>query len=84
MLAGNPTKDIHFKPLGSFAIIGNRNATAEFMGLKFRKFVGWFLYRGAYLAKMPTFTMKVRLAMDWFLELVLPAEIVQLGVHREK
>jgi len=83
-LNGQNTKPFDFKTLGSFAIIGHRSATAEFMGLKFRKFIGWFLYRGTYLAKMPTLAMKVRLAIDWFLELVLPAEIVQLGIHRAK
>lgn len=83
-IRGGQTKTFDFKTVGSFAIIGHRNAAAEFMGLKFRRFVGWFLYRGTYLAKMPTLSMKVRLAIDWFLELVLPSPIVQLGVHREK
>lgn len=83
-IQGRPTKTFDFKTIGAFAIIGHRNAAAEFMGLRFRKFIGWFLYRGTYLAKMPTFAMKVRLALDWFLELVLPAPVVQLGVHRDR
>ena len=84
VIQGQSTRTFAYKLVGSFAIIGHRNAAAEFMGLKFRGFVGWFLYRGTYLAKMPTFAMKVRLAFDWFLELVLPTEVVQLGVHRVK
>ena len=84
VIAGEATKPFDYKTVGSFAIIGHRNGAAEFMGLKFKKFFGWFLYRGTYLAKMPTFSMKARLAMDWLLELFLPAEIVQLGVHRDE
>ncbi len=81
-IKGQKLKTFDFKTLGSFAIIGHRNATAEFIGMKFKGFIGWFLYRGTYLMKMPTFAMKVRLAMDWTLELLLPAAVVQLGVHR--
>jgi NADH dehydrogenase len=81
-LRGEPLKPFDFNVLGSFAAIGRRSAAAEFMGRNFTGFIGWFLYRGAYLMKMPTFAMKLRLAMDWFLELILPTEPVQLGVHR--
>jgi hypothetical protein len=31
--------------------------------------------------KMPTLPMKIRLSMDWFLELILRSEVVQLGIH---
>jgi hypothetical protein len=34
--------------------------------------------------KMPTLPMKIRISMDWFLELILKSAIVQLGVHRPR
>ena len=80
-MRGDPLEDFAYKPLGSFAAIGNRSAAAEFLGMNFRGFVGWFLYRGTYLMKMPTLPMKIRVGMDWFLELILPSLPVQLGVH---
>lgn len=81
-LKGEPTQPFDFDVLGSFAAIGHRSAAAEFLGWNFKGFLGWFLYRGTYLMKMPTLAMKLRLSMDWALELVLPTEPVQLGVHR--
>ena len=52
------------------------------MGKNVTGFLGWFLYRSAYLFKMPTLAMKVRLMFDWTLELIFKAMPVQLGVHR--
>ncbi|AIE83465.1 NAD(P)/FAD-dependent oxidoreductase [Fimbriimonas ginsengisoli] len=79
---GEPLKPFDFNVLGSFAAIGHHAAAAEFKGRHFTGFIGWVMYRGAYLMKMPTFPMKLRLLMDWILELILPTEPVQLGVHR--
>jgi NADH dehydrogenase len=83
-LDGRPTKTFDFRPLGSFAAIGRRVAAAEFMGREFRGVLGWFMYRGAYLMKMPTFGTKLRLATDWLVELLLRSDPVQTGVHRRK
>ncbi|CAN5429018.1 NAD(P)/FAD-dependent oxidoreductase [soil metagenome] len=84
VLNSQPTVAFRYKPLGSFAAIGHRSAAADFLGHNVKGFLGWFLFRAAYLAKMPTFAMKARLSMDWFLELVLPSESVQIGVHRPR
>ena len=83
-LKGEQTATFDFKPLGSFAAIGRRAAAADFKGMHFTGFVGWFLYRSAYLFKMPTFAMKVRLAIDWALEFIFRTDPVALGLHRTK
>ncbi len=83
-LKGESTKPFRYKPIGAFAAIGCRSAAAEVLGHSFKGFFGWFLYRGTYLMKMPTLQMKIRIAMDWFLELILKSEVVQLGVHRPR
>jgi NADH dehydrogenase len=83
-LEGKEMRPFRYKPLGSFAAIGRRSAAADFLGMNIKGFFGWFLYRGTYLAKMPTLPMKIRLGMDWFLELILPSETVQLSIHKGK
>ncbi|RYG46064.1 NAD(P)/FAD-dependent oxidoreductase [bacterium] len=83
-IRGGATKTFDFKPLGAFAAIGHRQAAAEVKGLNFTGFIGWVLFRGAYLTKMPTLAMKARLSMDWLLELIFRSPIVQMGVHRRK
>jgi NADH dehydrogenase len=81
---GQPLQTFDFKVLGSFAAIGRRQAAADVMGRNLTGFLGWVMYRGAYLMKMPTFAVKLRVLMDWMLELVLRSAPVQLGVHRPR
>ena len=83
-MAGEETKPFEFSPLGNFAAIGHMQAAAQVFGLNLKGFVGWVLYRGAYLVKMPTFKLKARLVGDWIGEMLLPHEPVQLGVHNER
>ncbi|CAN5473915.1 NAD(P)/FAD-dependent oxidoreductase [soil metagenome] len=81
ILRGKPTRTFDFKPLGSFAAIGRRQAAADVKGMSIKGFLGWVLYRGAYLMKFPTFAMKVRLLTDWIVEFVFHSPIVQMGLH---
>ena len=83
-LSGQKTSPFEYKPIGAFAVIGNYRAAAEFKGMQFKGVLGWFMFRSAYLLKMPTLAIKARLAMDWLLELLLKSPTVQLGLHRPK
>jgi len=71
-----------FKTLGKLAGLGHRSAVAEILGLKLSGVLAWFMWRGIYLMKLPGLDRKIRVATDWFLDLLLPADIVQLKVDR--
>ena len=60
------------------APLGHRSAVAEILGLKFSGFFAWFLWRAIYLGKLPGWDRKIRVAFDWFLDMFLPRDIVQL------
>jgi NADH dehydrogenase len=77
-----PTKAFYFKPLGMLASIGNHRAVGQFFGLKISGFMAWFIWRGVYLAKMPSLARKVQIAFDWAWQLVFPRDIVQLTVQQ--
>jgi NADH dehydrogenase len=55
---------------------------AKILGFKLSGFSAWFLWRTVYLFKMPGLGRKVRLALDWTLDLLFRRDFVQLGVHR--
>jgi len=38
----------------------------------------WWLWRGIYLSKLPGLQKKVRVAINWTLDLIFPKDIVQL------
>jgi NADH dehydrogenase len=81
-LDGRPKEAFAFKALGQLAGLGHRSAVAEILGVKLQGFLAWSVWRSIYLAKMPGFDRKLRVAMDWTLDLVLPADIVQLKTNK--
>ena len=60
------------------AAIGRRAGVAEILGLRFSGFVAWALWRTIYLSKLPGLQKKVRIALDWALDLVFSKDIVEL------
>ena len=78
VLAGKEPTPFRYKPLGLMAGLGRRSAVAEVLGLRFSGFVAWWLWRTVYLMKLPGLERKVRVALDWTLDLVFPRDIVYL------
>jgi len=77
-LSGRPTQPFVYKPQGLLAGLGRHAAVAEIFGLKFSGFLAWWLWRTIYLMKLPSFERKVRVALDWTLDLFFPRDIVYL------
>ncbi|OGE21430.1 MAG: hypothetical protein A3J42_06585 [Candidatus Dadabacteria bacterium RIFCSPHIGHO2_12_FULL_53_21] len=67
-----------YQTQGMLAPLGHRSAVAEIKGLKFSGFFAWMLWRCIYLGKLPGWDRKIRVAIDWFLDMFLPKDIVQL------
>ena len=61
---------------------GRRCAVAEIRGLKFSGFLAWWLWRTIYLAKLPRLEKKVRVALDWTLDMLFAKDLVQFGTRR--
>ncbi len=77
-LEGRETVPFKFKSLGLLAGLGRRSAVAEIFGFKFSGFFAWWLWRTIYLMKLPGFERKLRVAIDWTLDLVFPRDTVYL------
>jgi len=73
-------KPFSYSSWGTFAPLGYRTAVAEIRGAKFSGFFAWWLWRTIYLIKLPDFYSKIRVALDWTLDLFFPRDIVQLRV----
>jgi len=78
VLEGRDTEPFKFKSLGLLAGLGRRSAVAEILGFKFSGFVAWWLWRTIYLMKLPGFERKLRVAIDWTLDLFFPRDTVYL------
>jgi NADH dehydrogenase len=70
-------KPFVFTTIGQLATIGRRTGVANIMGVNFSGFLAWWLWRSIYLSKLPRFEKKVRVALDWTLDLLFSKDLVQ-------
>lgn len=77
-LAERPLREFDFKGLGKMGSLGRRNAVAEIFGISISGFLAWFLWRTIYLAKMPGWGRRIKVATSWTLDLFLEPELVEL------
>jgi NADH:ubiquinone reductase (H+-translocating) len=75
---GRPLKKFDFKALGMLASLGKRSAVADMMGFRFSGFLAWFAWRTVYLSKLPGTVRRLRVALDWTLDLFFPRDITQI------
>lgn len=64
-----------FKGLGELASLGHRTAVANVMGINLSGFIAWWLWRSIYLMKLPGIDRKLRVMIDWTLDLFFPRDI---------
>jgi len=76
-IKGKPLKTFDFKTLGSLAALGHQLAVAEILGYRFSGFLAWLMWRAIYLSKLPTMEKRVRVGLDWMLDIFFPPDIVQ-------
>lgn len=81
LVRGRPLSRFRFTSLGSLATIGNYQAVAQLGRLSFSGMPAWLAWRSVYLVKLPSLSRRLRVALDWALEALLPTDIVQLPVR---
>jgi NADH dehydrogenase len=81
-MRGEAPQPFKFKILGLLATIGRRTGVAEILGVRFSGIIAWWLWRGIYLSKLPGLQKKVRVAIDWTLDLIFSKDIVELPTLR--
>ena len=81
-LDGRSKHPFVFRALGQLASIGRRAGVAQILGLRFSGFSAWWLWRMIYLAKLPRAEKKLRVLLDWTLDLVFSKDLVQYATGR--
>ena len=75
-IRGKPIKQFRFRTIGVLVGLGHRTAAAEIRGWRFSGLLAWFMWRTLYLSKLPGMEKKVRVALDWTIDLFFPRDIV--------
>jgi NADH dehydrogenase len=77
-IRGGRLRPFRFAGLGQLAAIGRRTGVANILGFRFSGFVAWWLWRSIYLWKLPRLERRIRVALDWTLDLAFSKDLVQL------
>ena len=67
-----------YKPKGLMAEIGKRTAVAKIFGIKLHGFAAWWLWRTFYLMNLPTTRKKIRVMIDWTIDLLFGRDITMI------
>jgi NADH dehydrogenase len=79
-LAGGPRPPFRFRLLGEMVPLSRRTAVADLMGLKLVGFPAWFLWKTIYMLKLPVLASRVRVILDWTVELFFERDVAELTV----
>jgi NADH:ubiquinone reductase (H+-translocating) len=79
---GGALKPFSFSTIGQLAAIGRRTGVANIIGINFSGFIAWWMWRTIYLSKLPRFEKKLRVALDWTLDLLFTKDLVQFQTFR--
>jgi NADH dehydrogenase len=84
-LRGEPTKPFDFTALGTMASLGGRRGVVAFPnGFILTGFLAWALWRSYYLARLPGLDRRLRVTVDWTLDLFFSRDIAEFRVYTER
>ena len=73
-----------YESRGQMAIIGKRNGVASIFGMNISGIWAWFLWRNVYLSKIPRWDKRLRVFLDWTIDLVFDRDISRLKFEDKK
>ena len=83
-LDGRRQTPFGYGQLGMLVSVGRFKAVGEILGIKVSGLLAWFLWRSYYLLRLPSFDRRLRVAIDWTLDLILQRDIVEISVRRTR
>ena len=81
-IRNQPVRPFEFGGLGQLAIVGKHCGVAKIFGWRIAGWIAWWLWRSVYLMKLPGIRSKVRVGLDWVLDLLFPRDITKIEVHK--
>lgn len=78
LIKDKPKKNFKYKSKGQMAIIGKRSGIASVFGMNIHGFLAWWLWRSVYLSKISRLEKRVRVLLDWTIDLFFDRDISRL------
>lgn len=84
LLRGRPTQPFRYRNFGQLVSVGHQFAAVSLLGVRLNGFVAWLVWRTLYLTKLVGFGNKLRVLLDWTLDLFIERSTSQLHAARER
>ena len=81
-IRGGRKKPFEYSTIGMLAATGRRTGVAQILGFNFSGWIAWLLWRTIYLSKLPRLEKKLRVALDWTLDLLFTKDLVHFMILR--
>lgn len=82
-LRGDTPQPFEYRSLGTMASLGARTGVADVLGVKITGFLAWAAWRAFYLSLLPSIRTRIRVAMDWTLDLIISRNIAQVRATQD-
>ncbi|HEY7677999.1 MAG TPA: FAD-dependent oxidoreductase, partial [Candidatus Methylomirabilis sp.] len=82
-LTGREKRPFRFKLLGEMVPLSRRTAVADLKGIKLVGFPAWFIWKTVYMLKLPTLASRIRVVLDWTVEVFFERDVSELALHEE-
>jgi len=77
-------KKFEYQSRGQMAIIGKRNGVASIFGMNISGIWAWALWRNVYLSKIPRWDKRLRVLLNWTIDLFFDRDISRLKFADKK
>src|SRR5574338_185218 len=84
LIRNEQKKKFEYSSKGQMAIIGKRTGIATIFGVNLYGFAAWWIWRSIYLSKIPKFDKRLRILLDWTVDLFFDRDIARLKVLRHE
>jgi NADH dehydrogenase len=83
-LTGRERRPFRFQVLGEMVPLSRRTAVADLKGIKLLGFPAWFMWKTVYMLKLPTLAARVRVVLDWTVELFFERDVSELSIEEKR
>ena len=84
VLDGRPPTPFDYTQQGMLVSLGRFRGVGEVRGIKVSGFIAWFMWRSYYLLQLPSIERRIRVALDWALELFLAHDVIEINMRRTR
>ena len=83
LLRGEALLPFRYFNYGALVSVGEHFAAIDLLGMRMSGTLAWFIWRTLYLTKLVGFGNKVRVVLDWTLDLLVERSISQISATRQ-